>query len=66
MSIVDAHSILFFYHLISEFNKGLHSTVQSRDMKKMMRKEKNKEQRMKMEQAIQEMKKAFSKMVLGI
>lgn len=57
MSIVDAHSILFFFIILSVSLTKVTLNCSIKDMKKMMRKEKNKEQRMKMEQAIQEMKK---------
>lgn len=58
MSIVDAHSILFFFVILYQSLTKTILNYSIRDMKKMMRKEKNKEQRMKMEQAIMEMKKA--------
>ena len=58
MSIVDAHSILFFFVILYQSLTKTILNYSIKDMKKMMRKEKNKEQRMKMEQAIMEMKKA--------
>ena len=58
MSIVDAHSILFFFVILYQSLTKTILNYSIKNMKKMMRKEKNKEQRMKMEQAIMEMKKA--------
>ena len=58
LSIVDANSILFFFVLLYRSLTKVTLNCSIKDMKKMMRKEKNKEQRMKMEQAIREMMKA--------
>lgn len=58
LSIVDANSIMFFFVLLYRSLTKVTLNCSIRDMKKMMRKEKNKEQRMKMEQAIMELKKA--------
>lgn len=58
LSIVDANSILFFFVILYQSLTKTTLNCSIRDMKKMMRKEKNKEQRMKMEQAIMELKKA--------
>lgn len=58
LSIVDANSILFFFVILYQSLTKTTLNCSIKDMKKMMRKEKNKEQRMKMEQAIMELKKA--------
>ena len=58
LSIVDANSILFFFVILYQSLTKTTLNCSIRDMKKMMRKEKNKEQKMKMEQAIMELKKA--------
>lgn len=58
LSIVDANSILFFFVILYQSLTKTILNYSIKNMKKMMRKEKNKEQRMKMEQAIIEMKKA--------
>ena len=58
LSIVDANSILFFFVILYQSLTKTILNYSIKNMKKMMRKEKNKEQRMKMEQAIMEMKKA--------
>ena len=58
LSIVDANSILFFFVILYQSLTKTTLNCSIKDMKKMMRKEKNKEQRMKMEQAIKELKKA--------
>ena len=57
-SIVDANSIMFFFVLLFQSLTKVTLNCSIRKIKKLMRKEKNKEQREKMEQAIKEMKKA--------
>ena len=58
LSIVDANSIMFFFVLLYRSLTKVTINCSIKDMKKMMRKEKNKEQRMKIQQAIREMMKA--------
>lgn len=65
LSIVDANSILFFFVILYQSLTRVTLNCSIRDMKKMMKKEKNKEQRMKMEQAIMELKKARDLVVNG-
>ena len=65
LSIVDANSILFFFVILYQSLTRVTLNCSIKDMKKMMRKEKNKEQRMKMEQAIMELKKARDLVVNG-
>lgn len=65
LSIVDANSILFFFVILYQSLTKVILNCSIKDMKKMMRKEKNKEQRMKMEQAIMELKKARDLAVNG-
>lgn len=64
-SIVDANSIMFFFVLLFQSLTKVTLNYSIRDMKKLMRKEKNKEQRVKMEQAIMELKKARDLVVNG-
>ena len=65
LSIVDANSIMFFFVLLYQSLTKATLNYSIRDMKKLMRKEKNKEQREKMEQAIMELKKARDLVVNG-
>ena len=65
LSIVDANSILFFFTLLYQSLTKVTLNYSIRNMKKVMRKEKNKEQREKMEQAIMELKKARDLVVNG-
>ena len=65
LSIVDANSIMFFFVLLYQSLTKATLNYSIRDMKKLMRKEKNKEQRVKMEQAIMELKKARDLVVNG-
>lgn len=58
LSIVDANSIMFFFVLLYQSLTKVTLNCSIRKIKKVMRKEKNKEQREKMEQAIMELKKA--------
>ena len=57
-SIVDANSIMFFFVLLFQSLTKVTLNCSIRKIKKLMRKEKNKEQREKMEQTIMELKKA--------
>ena len=64
-SIVDANSIMFFFVLLYQSLTKVTLNCSIRKIKKVMRKEKNKEQREKMEQAIMELKKARDLVING-
>jgi hypothetical protein len=66
MTIVDAYSILFFFVLLFRSLTKAILNYSIKDMKKMMKKEKNKEQKMKMEKSIAEMKKAMDSLNDGV
>lgn len=66
MTIVDAYSILFFFVLLYQSLTKAILNYSIKDMKKMMKKEKNKEQKMKMEKSIAEMKKAMDSLNDGV
>lgn len=66
MTIVDAYSILFFFVLLYQSLTKVILNYSIKDMKKMMKKEKNKEQKMKMEKSIAEMKKAMDSLNDGV
>lgn len=66
MTIVDAHSILFFFVLLYQSLTKVILNYSIKDMKKMMKKEKDKEQKMKMEKSIAEMKKAMDSLNDGV
>ena len=66
LSIVDANSIMFFFVLLFQSLTKVTLNCSIRKIKKVMRKEKNKEQREKMEQAIKELKKARDLAINGI
>ena len=66
LSIVDANSIMFFFVLLFQSLTKVTLNCSIRKIKKVMRKEKNKEQREKMEQAIMELKKARDLAINGI
>lgn len=58
LSIVDANSILFFFVILFQSLTKVTLDCSIKDMKKMMKKTKNKEEKEKMEMAIKEMEKA--------
>jgi hypothetical protein len=65
MSIVDAYSILFFFTILSMSLTKVTLNCSIKDMRKMMKKEKNEEQKMMMEMAIMEMEKALHSLKNG-
>lgn len=66
LSIVDANSILFFFVILFQSLTKVTLDCSIKDMKKMMKKTKNKEEKEKMEIAIKEMEKAKALTKSGI